>query len=79
MTRHIPGNDVTGGVTGLGDKLIIRLQFGRGQAIRCDELLHMSKQLQGQRTYFLPGGAFLIGFLELRIKLFKMIDFFIYF
>lgn len=34
VTRHIPGNDDTGGVTGLGAKLIIRLQFGRGQAIR---------------------------------------------
>lgn len=62
VTRHIPGNDDTGGVTGLGAKLIIRLQFGRGQAIRWDELLQMSKQLHGQRTYFLPGGAFRIGY-----------------
>lgn len=62
MTRHIPGNDDTGGVTGLGAKLIIRLQFGRGQAIRWDELLQISKQLHGQRTYFLPGGAFRIGY-----------------
>lgn len=61
VTRHIPGNDVTGGVTGLGAKLIIRLQFGRGHAIRCDELLQMSKQLHGHRTYFLPGGAFRMG------------------
>lgn len=44
---------------------MIRLQLGLGHAIRCDELLHMSKQLQGQRTYFFPGGAFLIGCEEL--------------
>lgn len=62
VTRHIPGNDDTGGVTGLGAKLMIRLQFGRGQAIRCDELLQISRQLHGHRTYFLPGGAFRIGY-----------------
>lgn len=62
VTRHIPGTDETGGVTGLGAKLIIRLQFGRGQAIRWDELLQINKQLHGQRTYFLPGGAFRIGY-----------------
>lgn len=61
VTRHIPGIVGTGGVTGLGAKLIIRLQFGLGHATRCEELLHINKQLQGQRTYFLPGGAFLIG------------------
>lgn len=61
VTLHIPGIEGTGGVTGLGARFIIRLQFGRGQAIRWEELLQMSKQLQGQRTYFLPGGAFLIG------------------
>lgn len=61
VTRHIPGIDGTGGVTGLGAKFIIRLQFGRGHAMRCDELLHISKQLHGHRTYFLPGGAFRIG------------------
>lgn len=59
--RHIPGKAETGGVTGLGAKFIIRLQFGRGQAILCEELLQMSKQLHGQRTYFLPGGALRIG------------------
>jgi hypothetical protein len=51
----------SGGVTGLGAKLMMRLQFGLGQATRNDELLQMSKQLQGHRTYFLPGGAFLMG------------------
>lgn len=61
VTRHIPGMDGTGGVTGLGAKFIILLQFGRGHAIRCDELLHIRRQLQGQRTYFFPGGAFRIG------------------
>lgn len=50
-----------GGVTGLGAKLIMRLQLGLGQAILCDELLQISRQLQGQRTYFLPGGALRIG------------------
>jgi len=58
----MPGMDKTGGVIGLGAKLMIRLQFGLGQAIRCDELLHMSKQLHGHRTYFFPGGAFRIGY-----------------
>lgn len=62
VTLHIPGTEETGGVTGLGAKLIIRLQFGRGQAIRCDELLQMSKQLHGHLTYFLPGGAFRMGY-----------------
>lgn len=57
----MPGTEDTGGVTGLGAKLIILLQFGLGQAIRCDELLQINKQLHGHRTYFLPGGAFLIG------------------
>lgn len=64
----MPGIDKTGGVMGLGARLIIRLQFGRGQAIRCDELLHMSRQLQGHRTYFLPGGAFRIGCIEKKKK-----------
>lgn len=61
VTRHMPGMVGTGGVTGLGAKLIMRLQLGRGQAIRCEELLQISKQLQGQRTYFLPGGALRMG------------------
>lgn len=61
VTRHIPGIAGTGGVTGLGAKFIIRLQLGRGQAMRCDELLQINRQLHGQRTYFLPGGALRIG------------------
>jgi len=60
-TRHIPGSVGTGGVTGLGARLIIRLQLGRGQAILCDELLQISKQLHGHLTYFFPGGALRIG------------------
>ena len=32
-----------------------------GQAILWLLLLQMSRQLQGHRTYFLPGGAFLMG------------------
>jgi hypothetical protein len=59
VTLHIPGIVGTGGVTGEGAKLMIRLQFGRGQATRWDELLHISKQLHGHLTYFLPGGALL--------------------
>lgn len=61
VTRHMPGMVGTGGVTGLGARLMMRLQLGRGQAMRCDELLQIKRQLQGQRTYFLPGGAFLMG------------------
>lgn len=61
VTRHIPGIEGTGGVTGLGAKLIIRLQFGRGHAILWDEFLQISRQLHGHRTYFLPGGAFRMG------------------
>lgn len=60
-TRHIPGRVGTGGVTGLGARLIIRLQLGRGHAILCDELLQISKQLHGHLTYFFPGGALRIG------------------
>lgn len=58
----MPGMTGTGGVTGLGARLIMRLQLGRGQAMRCEELLQIKRQLQGQRTYFLPGGAFRIGY-----------------
>jgi len=62
VTRHMPGMVGTGGVTGLGAKLMIRLQLGRGQAMRCEELLQIRRQLQGQRTYFFPGGAFRMGY-----------------
>jgi hypothetical protein len=48
-------------VTGEGARLIILLQFGLGHATRCEELLHINKQLHGHRTYFFPGGAFRIG------------------
>lgn len=61
VTRHVPGVEETGGVTGLGAKLIIRLQFGLGQATRWEEFLQINKHLHGQRTYFFPGGAFLMG------------------
>lgn len=61
VTRHIPGIVGTGGVTGLGAKFIIRLQFGRGHAIRCDNDLQIKRQLHGQRTYFFPAGALRIG------------------
>lgn len=61
VTLHIPGIVGTGGVTGEGARLIIRLQFGRGHATRCEEDLQINRQLQGQRTYFFPGGAFRIG------------------
>lgn len=40
---------------------MILLQLGLGQAILWDVALHINRQLQGQRTYFFPGGAFLIG------------------
>lgn len=50
------------GLMGGGERLTIRLQDCRGQAMRCDRLLHISRQLHGQRTYFLPAGAFLMGY-----------------
>lgn len=70
FTLHIPGIDGTGGVTGLGARLMILLQLGLGQAILWEELLQMSKQLHGHLTYFFPGGAFLIGYKEIVISLF---------
>lgn len=60
VTRLVPGGRmVTETLT--GPRLMIRLQFGRGQAIRCEEALHIKRQLQGHRTYFLPGGAAFMG------------------
>ena len=60
-TRHMPGMDGIGGVTGEGERLMILLQLGLGQAILWELLLQISRQLQGHRTYFLPGGALRIG------------------
>ena len=64
-TRHIPGIDgklfELLGPAEAGARLMILLQLGRGQAILKDDALHIRRQLQGQRTYFLPGAAFLIG------------------
>lgn len=62
MTRDMPGLRFVGGVIGEGARLMIRLQLTRGHAIRIDELLQMRRQLHGQRTYFLPAGAFLTGY-----------------
>ena len=45
---------------------MIRLQFGLGQAILWLVLLQMRRQLQGHLTYFLPGGAFLMGVASLQ-------------
>jgi hypothetical protein len=45
---------------------MILLQFGLGQAILWELPLQMRRQLQGHRTYFLPGGAFLIGVASLQ-------------
>lgn len=56
----MPGIE-TGGVTGDGARLIMRLQFGLGHATLWEELLQINKQLQGHLTYFLPGGALRIG------------------
>lgn len=61
MTLHMPGKVGTGGVTGEGARFMILLQSALGQAMRCEDDLQINKQLQGQRTYFFPGGAFLIG------------------
>lgn len=60
----MPPRAGAGGVTGLGVRLMILLQLGRGHAIRCDELLQISKQLQGHLTYFFPGGALRMGYNE---------------
>lgn len=57
----MPGVTGKDGVTGDGARLIILLQCGRGHAMRTDILLQINRQLQGHRTYFLPGGALLIG------------------
>lgn len=65
MTRHIPGRVGTGGVTGDGARFMMRLQSALGQAMRCDDDLQINKQLQGHRTYFLPGGAFRMGWKKL--------------
>ena len=43
------------GDSGLGARLIILLQLGRGQAILWELILQINKQLHGQRTYFRPG------------------------
>lgn len=64
----MPGIDSNGGVTGLGARLMMRLQLGLGQATRWEELLQMSRQLQGQRTYFLPGGALRMGVASLHCE-----------
>lgn len=45
-------------------------QFGRGHAIRFDDALQINKQLHGQRTYFLPGGAARIGWERVKMKTF---------
>lgn len=66
VTLNMPGIDGTGGVTGLGARLIILLQLGLGHAILCEELLHINKQLHGHLTYFLPGGALRIGVASLQ-------------
>lgn len=63
VTRHIPGTVGTDGLVGFGVKLMILLQLGLGHAILCEVALQINKQLQGHLTYFLPGGAFLIGYL----------------
>ena len=64
---HLPGTLGRGaGVGGVGARLMILLQLGLGQAILWLLLLQMSKQLQGHLTYFLPGGAFLIGVASLQ-------------
>lgn len=49
---------------------MILLQLGLGQAILWDVALQISRQLHGQRTYFFPGGAFLMGYR--RVKQFRL-------
>lgn len=66
ITRDMPGVKLVGGVMGEGARLMMRLQFTRGHAMRIDELLQMRRQLHGQRTYFFPAGAFLTGVASLQ-------------
>lgn len=40
---------------------VVTHQLGRGHPILLDVSLQMSRQLQGQRTYFFPVGGFLMG------------------
>lgn len=81
VTRHIPGvDDGNGanpgalpvrdwpGVSGLSVKLIIRLQFCRGQAILKAEDLQMRRQLHGHLTYFFPLGASRMGVASLQFS-----------
>lgn len=50
----------------LGAKLMIRWQLALGHPIRWDDILQISRQLHGQRTYFLPLGACRIGVASLQ-------------
>lgn len=50
----------------LPPNVITRLQLRRGHAIRFEEALQSKRQLHGQRTYFLPGGAARIGVASLQ-------------
>ena len=66
-TRQVPAGARIAVPTGpLGPRVITRRQFSRGHAILLDEALQISKQWQGQRTYFLPGGAARIGVASLQ-------------
>lgn len=59
--RHMPGT-MGAAVCVCGDgRLMTRLQLGRGHAILRLLARQISRQLQGQRTYFLPGGAVRTG------------------
>jgi hypothetical protein len=48
------GAGTVGSPLTVGFRMMIRPQLGRGQAIRLDDTLQIRRQLQGQRTNFLP-------------------------
>lgn len=51
-----------------GALVFVSHQYVLGQAIFCDVTLQISRQLHGQRTYFFPTGAFLIGYKQINVK-----------
>ena len=67
MTLNIPGTFGTGLTDDpVGAILITLLQLGLGQATLWLVCLQINKPLHGHRTYFRPGGAFLIGVASLQ-------------
>lgn len=60
--------------SGFSERVMTRLQFCLGQAIRAADALQINKQLQLHRTYFLPVGGSRIGYKITTNKYGKMIQ-----